>query len=403
LFKLSYQRYVASVFGEGSTWRASRFQAGLNPRQVALQSHLTIPGQLTAGGQARREYLHSTVARERILATGMDVHSFARSFMNRVRTFLPALLSGIALTLATPAGAQAPSPLWRDHGKIGYLNLAYGQGGKEHQPRGKFTFVKEEVGGTAAKFEVVDEQGIRWKAKLGEETKSETAAARLLWALGYFTDEDYYVGEMRVEKMPKLHRGRQYVSEGGLVRGVRLERDVKGQKKSGNWSWSKNPLAGTKELDGLRIMMALMNNWDLKTINNAIYVEAGGEQHYAISDLGSTFGKTGNYFTRSKSNLRDYSGTGFVQETKPEEVDFRMSSRPFFLSAINVPNYITRTKMQGVVKDIPRTHAKWLGQLLGQLSGEQIRDCFRAAGYSAAEVEGFAKVVQGRIAELNKL
>ena len=333
--------------------------------------------------------------------------------MIQTRTLLPAFLLGIALTCGLPAGGQAftavvstpgaTSPLWRDRGNIGSLDLAVGQGGKEHQPAGKFTFVKEDRQGTAAKFDVVDEQGTHWKAKLGEETKSETAAARLLWALGYFTDEDYYVAELRVDNMPKLKRGNQFVSAGGVVRGVRLERNVKGQKKNGNWSWSKNSQIGTKELDGLRIMMALLNNWDLKEINNAIYVEAGEETHYAISDLGATFGKTGNMLTRSKSNLKDYSGTGFVQETKPEEIDFFLSSRPFILSVFNFPNYVTRTKMQGVVKDIPRTHAKWLAQLLGQLSGEQIRDCFRAAGYSAAEVEGFAKVVQGRIAELNKL
>jgi hypothetical protein len=59
--------------------------------------------------------------------------------------------------------------------------------------------------------------------------------------------------------------------------------------------------------------------------------------------------------------------------------------------------------MQDVVKDIPRTHAKWLGRLLGRLSAQQIRDCFRAAGYSPEEVEGFARVVQGRIADLNQL
>ena len=88
---------------------------------------------------------------------------------------------------------------------------------------------------------------------------------------------------------------------------------------------------------------------------------------------------------------------------KPEEVDFFLSSRPFFLTAIDVPNYVSRTKMQGIAKDIPRTHAKWLGQLLVQLSTEQIRDCFRAAGYSPAEVQGFATVVQGRIKALDRL
>jgi hypothetical protein len=307
---------------------------------------------------------------------------------------------------ASEAPASAPDRsggLRRDRGNIRSLNLLYGPGGKAHLPAGKFTFVKEDQEGTAPKFEIVDEQGVHWKAKLGEETRSETAATRLVWAAGYFTDEDYYLPELRVEKLPKLNRGRQYVSKGGVVRGVRLERKVEGQKKTGNWSWFKNPYVGTKELDGLKIMMALMNNWDLKEVNNAIYQEQGEQPRYVVSDLGATFGRTGNPLVRSKNNLRDYRRTKFIQKVKPEEVDFFLSSRPFFLTAIDVPNYVTRTKMQSLAKHISRTHAKWLGQLLGQLSTEQIRDCFRAAGYSTGEVAGFAQVVQGRIKDLNRL
>jgi hypothetical protein len=293
--------------------------------------------------------------------------------------------------------------LWRDRGNIRSLSLLYGPGGKERQPAGKFTFVEEDKEGTSPKFEVVDGQGVRWKAKLGEETKSETAAARLLWAAGYFTDEDYYLPELQVEKMPKLDRGHDYVSAGGMVRGVRLERIVKGQTKSGNWSWFKNPFVGTKELNGLRILMALINNWDLKEINNAIYDQAGGGTHYAVSDLGASFGETGNSLTRSKSNQSDYSGTEFIQKVTAEHVDFHLSSRPFVLGAVNVPNYATRTRMQEIVKEIPLADAKWLGKLLEPLSDEQLRDCFRAAGYSPEEVEGYAATVKERIRNLNRL
>jgi hypothetical protein len=150
-------------------------------------------------------------------------------------------------------------------------------------------------------------------------------------------------------------------------------------------------------------MMALVNNWDLKEVNNAVYGEKGQGSRYVISDLGASFGETGNSITRSKSNLEDYAGTEFIQKVTPEHVDFFLSSRPFFPTAVDVPNYLTRTKMQDVAKHIPLAHAKWLGGLLGQLSAEQIRDCFRAAGYSPQEVEGFAKVVQGRIADLKRL
>ena len=57
--------------------------------------------------------------------------------------------------------------------------------------------------------------------------------------------------------------------------------------------------------------------------------------------------------------------------------------------------------MQDIVKDIPVADARWLGKLLEPLSDEQIRDCFRAAGYSPEEVEGNAAMVKERIRELN--
>ena len=337
--------------------------------------------------------------------------------MNRAHKLLNAVCIAIAIAFSLPVRAaeapqvqafsmavspRVPSAVWHDRGNIKSLNLVYGAGGKEHQPMGKFTFVKADEGGSTPKFQVVDEQGVLWRAKLGEEAKSETAATRLVWAAGYFTDEDYYLPELRVEKMPELGRGREFVSTDGVVRGVRLERHVKGQERTGTWNWFDNPHVGTKELDGLRIMMALMNNWDLKESNNTIYEDQGEEPRYMVSDLGATFGRTGNTLVRSKSNLRDYRGTNFIQKVKPEHVDLFLSSRPYFLTAFAIPYYAKRTGMQGIAKDIPRTHAKWLGRLLGQLSAEQIRDSFRTAGYSPEEVEGFAKVVQGRIAELNQ-
>jgi hypothetical protein len=41
-----------------------------------------------------------------------------------------------------------------------------------------------------------------------------------------------------------------------------------------------------------------------------------------------------------------------------------------------------------------------MGDLLAHLSPQQIRDAFRAAGYSSGQVEGFGEIVEKRIAEL---
>ena len=86
--------------------------------------------------------------------------------------------------------------------------------------------------GTSPKFEVKDENGITWKVKLGEEVRSETAATRLLWAAGYFVDDDYYLPEIHVQGLKRLARGQQFVS-GDTVTGVRLERDAR--KRRSEW------------------------------------------------------------------------------------------------------------------------------------------------------------------------
>src|SRR5207247_9266050 len=119
---------------------------------------------------------------------------------------------------------------------------------------------------------------------------------------------------------------------------ARLKRKALRSKKIGYWDWFQNPFVGSKELNGLRVMMVLMNNWDLKEVNNAIYV-VDGEQRNVVSDLGASFGKTGNTITRSKAELKGYKESKFVKKTTPEEVDFELHSRPFFLTAINILYY----------------------------------------------------------------
>ena len=101
--------------------------------------------------------------------------------------------------------------------------------------------------------------------------------------------------------------------------------------------------------------------------------------------------------------LRDYAEAKFVEKTPGDHVDFVMHSRPFFLTVFNASNYHKRTHMEDIGKDIPLADAKWIGGLLGQLSMDQILDCFRAAGYDAATANGYTSAVQERISELKGL
>lgn len=334
--------------------------------------------------------------------------------MQRTKTWLNSILVLMLLMLSASLTAQErddnkqntnlPEVCWRDPGDIASLNLYYGAGSKEEapHPNAKYTFVKEDMQSGSPKFYVKDDQGVQWKVKLGQETQAETAATRLLWAAGYFVDEDYYLAEFKVAGMPKLQRGEDFVSAGGTVHGARLERTQKEMKKLDNWDWFDNPFLEKREMNGLRVMMSLLNNWDLKEVNNSIY-EIDGERRYVVTDLGATFGNTGNTLKRSKGSSRDYADSKFIEKTTSDFIDFVMHSRPFFLLAIHVPYYRERTRMEKITQHIPRADAKWLGSRLSMLSGEQISDSFRAAGYSTQEIDIYTKVVQKRIMQLNSL
>ncbi len=319
---------------------------------------------------------------------------------------LGALLTASLHTLAEEPGDAI---LWREPGDIVSRNLLYGSGGKQDQPHGTMVYTDEDHAGTNPKFYVRDRESTKWTAKMGIEAKPETAASHLLWAVGYFTDEDYFVPGLAVEGIPAhLQRGGDnLVGPNGTVENVRLERHLRSLKKIGNWKWKKNPFTGTRQFNGLRVMMALMNNWDLKDENNAIYQRSEGTpaKIYVVSDLGASFGTTGYSWTQAmgKGNLNSYRHSRFIKKVHPEFVDFSVPSRPALLYFFHVPALIQRLRMRWIGEHISRDDAKWMGGLLSRLSYEQIQEAFKSAGYSPQEVAGFAKVVEERISELNKL
>jgi hypothetical protein len=328
-----------------------------------------------------------------------------------MRVYNKIFSSIVVIFLAVPSFAQkagSTPALWREPDSISSRNLYFGPGGKQDEPHGKFTFKDEDLDGTSPKFNIRDEDGVSWKVKLGAEPRPETVATRLVWAMGYFTGENYFMTDLHVENMGHLKRGHGLVSSDGTAHNARLKRHMKGEEKIGTWKWSQNPFSGTREFDGLRVMMALINNWDLKDINNAIYEYPSGqspEKVYMVSDLGASFGATGDGWPSDKArgNLQKYAGSKFIRKVTPTYVDFNVPTRPAMIRIFTLPEFIRRLQMRWIGKQIPRDHVRWAATLLAQLSPDQIRDSFRAAGYSPEEVEGFTKVVQLRIEMLKKL
>lgn len=312
---------------------------------------------------------------------------------------------------ADKASPSGPAVIWSDPGDISSRNLLYGSGGEKDQPHLPLIFEKEDQKGTNPKFDARDQDGEKWKVKMGVEARPETVATRLLWAVGYFTEEDYFVSQLHVEKMPsQLKRGQNFVKSGNSIPDVRVKRHPKHAEKGDEWRWRENPFKGQREFNGLRVMMALINNWDLKDDNNAIYSDKEtGKQLYTVTDLGASFGAIGYRLGsgRGKGDLGLYKHSKFISHVHKDTVDFATPAHSTVIALLGfpftLPNFVSRQKLRWIGRDIPREDAKWIGGLLAQLKPEQIQDAFRSAGYSDKDVQGYSTIVEHRIAELQKL
>jgi len=352
------------------------------------------------------------------LASGLNPASKLRvMFFAQISILRRLVLILVLLGTATlPATGQKPSDnvgtdlnhraIWVDPGDIKSKDLFNGPGGEKHRPQLPVKFLKEDNHGHNSKFDVEDATGKKWKAKLGIEAQPETVATRLLWAIGYFANEDYFVPDLQVAGLPvHLHRGQGHVISPNHVAGVRLQRHPGNEKKAATWNWRHNPFVGTREFNGLRVMMALISNWDLKDSNNAIFQDKDEQEQYLVTDLGTAFGASGTRYTEagSKNNLKAYRKSKFIARVTSKYISFSFPRFPPLLHIFNLPSYVHQVRMRWVGNRIPRADAEWLGGLLAQLSTEQIQDAFRAGGYSSDQAAAFTQVVQKRITELKTL
>ena len=287
------------------------------------------------------------------------------------------------LVNATKKKKEAPTGtpvLWEQPRDIRARDLFLGPGGTAMRPDlHRITLVKEEKGGYSKKYRIRDGAGREWVAKIGKEAQSETSAVRLLWGMGYFTEVNYLVPRITIPGK-------------GTFTNVRLEARPDNWKREGEWKWKQNPFVGTPQLQGLKIMMALINNWDLKDANNVIIKERGNnELRYVISDLGATFGHASTTpiiwrITRSRNNPEKYVKSNFFEKVKGNRVVLHYGG-----------------KNRGLMNDIRVDDAQWIAALLSQLSDQQLRDAFRAANYSPGEVNLLASEVRERANELLSL
>jgi len=280
--------------------------------------------------------------------------------------------------------------LWREPTDIASRDLFLGSGGEELKPDlSNITFVKDDTTGYSVKWDVHDGAGKKWVVKLGNEARPETTANRLLWAVGYATETVYLAPCAHIKGAPKPRKDVKRCEGDGFA-DARFEARGEGVKRGDNWDWKSNPFAAKRELNGLLVMMALLNNWDLKTSNNVVLQvtkpDGPTELQYVISDVGATFGKTGGPISHSRNEPEKYVKTKFIEGADGTRIKFAYSG-----------------KQGGLFNQVTVADAKWIGGLLAQLSDKQIEDAFRAADFTPEETQILVGEVKERINQLVNL
>jgi hypothetical protein len=305
-------------------------------------------------------------------------------------------LSVCAMLPTANQGPQAPT-IWHDPGQVESLDFAHGAGGEANVPAPPFTFVEEDTGGSNPKIKVRDAAGRHWGVKWGTEVNAETMAACLAWAAGYYVEPDYYVASGKIVGAKELHRAKKYVADDGSFTKARFELKREGiKKKTGEegWRWDRNPFVGTKELNGLKIMLMLTSNWDSKDArdasrgsNTAIFEnKETGEVTYVFTDWGGSMGKWGGVLSREKWDCKGFAGQNkkFVTGAKNGVVEFGYSGQ----------------RTDDVREGIRVSDVAWLMQYIGRITDDQLRTGLQASGATDEEVRCFTAAIRDRINQL---
>ena len=294
---------------------------------------------------------------------------------------------------------SAHATIWRDH-DVARLDLAQGPGGPRSCPVAPFVFVEEHRGGSRPCVSVRDGNARTWRIKWGDEVQVEVLATRLAWAAGYFVETTYYIPEGTIEGASNLQRASSAIDGQGRFRDARFELDEENVIKhfdEHSWAWNDNPFVGTPELNGLKIVMMWLSNWDAKDVrdvargsNTAIFeypLKSGRrEARYLVIDWGGALGRWGNIARRGRWDCEGFraESAAFVQGVDDELVRFGYSGQ----------------RTADIAHGIRVADVQWLMQSLGRLSNVQIAAAVAASGGTADEVEGYTLALRARLEQL---
>ena len=288
--------------------------------------------------------------------------------------------------------------IWRDPGSISAEQL---EAGPAAAPAAPFHFVEEHDTGSQPCVSVRDAQGRTWRVKWGQEVHTETFGTRLAWALGYFAEPTYFVASGTIEGNAELKRAKECIDEHRRFTDARFELsepNVERHFDAHGWAWNDNPFVGSHELNGLKILMMLISNWDNKDVrdvargsNTAIFeyraANHAREARYLIIDWGAGMGAWGTHaLKRGRWDPEAFAGQNaqFVTGVKDDLVQFGYEGQ----------------RTTDMTANITRADVAWFVAIANRLSDDHLRAALRASGASTEEVDLFTAALRARLDQL---
>jgi hypothetical protein len=291
--------------------------------------------------------------------------------------------------------------IWRDPGHVESLDLRNGPGGGDGGPAPPFTFIEEHMTGSQPCVSVSDARRRRWRVKWGNEVRAENFAVRLVWACGYHAETTYFIATGAIAGAHGLQRASTCIGDDCTFRDARFELDDPGVRKlfeEHSWAWNDNPFVGTPQLNGLKVLVMLLADWDTKDrrdvargSNTAIFEHRVSrwqrEARYLITDWGGSMGRWGStVVTRGRWDPAGFEAQNaeFVTGTQGGIVQF---------------GYVGQ-RTADVATGISVEDVRWLCRYLARLTDVQLRAALDASGASADETERFTQAIRQRINQL---
>ncbi len=297
------------------------------------------------------------------------------------------IIAFLVLLTAASFAADEPRLIRENLGRIETLDLAAGPGGIKNRPVPPFRFVEEIKRGISPKLIATDGNNRKWVVKFGEEAKPENFASRIAWAAGYVVRPSYYVASGTIQGTTSLKRTAKFVDSQGNFRDARFQqfdrddfREIPGSKVD---LYQQKEL---RELNGLKLTLLLVANWDVKPANTALFA-AGSQTYAAITDWGASMGDPAAIDpAQRKWNCEAYSArtNQLVRGVENGYVQF------------DYTQYASRHE-HALADGIRVADLKWFLSRIGKITDHQVHAALVASGASPAEATCFTRAFRERL------